>query len=186
VQFAVKLNIMKNVLLPTDLTVQSLWPIHNIVKDAKHHKLTIHVAHMLSLPTSISDLLSTRKNKPQHAIPANFTEACHMLRNKYNKAIDSIRFTFIYGNTSRYVNNFIEGYQIDAIYMLTNYTYGEPLPQSINFTSLLHKCKVPLHQLPLHNEAFSDYQILSALLYGDEQYKTPAATLLTNPLISYS
>ncbi len=177
---------MKKVLLPTDLTVQSLWPIHNIVRDTKYQKITIHAVHMLTLPTGISDLLSVRKNKPYHAVPANFKEACHMLSNKYNSSIDNIRFTFVYGNTLRYVNNFIEGYQIDAIYMLTNYKYGKPLPQSIDFTPIIHKCKVPLHQLPLHNEAFSEYQILSALLFGDEQYNTPESTPLTNPLISYS
>lgn len=177
---------MKNVLLPTDLTVQSLRAVHAIVKDAKGEPLTIYVVHLISLPTSMSDLLFIKQNKPYHAVPANFSEAFQLLQNKYQASVERIVFDFIYCSSSRYFNNIIEGHHIDAVYMLTDYNYRQPLPQSENIIPYLKKCKVPLRKLPMHAEEVSEYQNLSALLNGNEQLKAPASARTAKPTISYS
>jgi len=177
---------MKNILLPTDLTVQSLSPIHNIVRDAKNEKLAIHVVHMLHLPTSITDLLFIKEKNHFTSVPENFSEAFQMLRNKYKTSLESITLKFVYCNTSRYLNNFIEGNYIDEVYMLSNYTYQQPLPESVKFEGYINKCKAPLHKLPLGEGAFSEYQILSSLLINNEQYEDASSKMDTKTKVSYS
>ncbi|WP_207492641.1 hypothetical protein [Aridibaculum aurantiacum] len=173
---------MKKVLLPTDLSVQSLWPIHNIVKDSKDEKPTIIVVHTIHLPTSISDLLYLEE--PYDAVPAHFTEALQMLRKKYAAEVETIKFKFIYCTTRRYLNLFLQGANIEKVYLLQNYQYNQPLKQSANSIELFTKVNVPVVQLPLHREAFSDYQILSALLNNNEE-KEPAVQQPAQASVTY-
>jgi hypothetical protein len=168
--------IMKSVLLPADLSVQSLSPVHNVVRDAKNEKVVINVVHVLSLPTSITDLLFIAENKPYNKVPDNFIEAFEMLRNKYKRVIEKISFDFVYCSNSRYLNNFIEGNGIEAIYMLDNYSYKQPLQQSQKFTAFIEKCKVPLIKCPLPAEVLSEYQTLSSLLSGSNRQPVDSAS----------
>jgi hypothetical protein len=177
---------MKNVLLPTDLTVQSLRPVHDIAKGAKGEEITVLIVHLISPPTSITELLFITQNKPFRDIPENFKDALQLLRCKY-RGLLTIVFDFVYCNTSRYFNNFIEGNSIDEVYLLSNYRYREILPQSENPLRYLNKCKVKLHKLGLQGEATSEYQNLSALLNGGEQIiKAPELNRAGKTTISYS
>lgn len=176
---------MENILLPTDLSVQSLYPIHKIVKEANGEEISIKVVHLLSLPTSITDLLSLRENKLYSSLPESFIEAFQMLCNKYKSEVERIDFEFVYCNTTRYMNNFIEANNIKAVYFLSNYKYTEPLSQSVNFTSYLNKAKVPVHKIPLQSAAVSDYQNLSVLLNSNEHFKESAGNRLAKTAVSY-
>lgn len=147
--------------------------------------MQIQIVHMLHLPTSITDLLFVKENKHYSSVPENFWEAFQMLRNKYQASIESITLKFVYCNTSRYLNNFIEGNNITDVYLLENYTYQQPLPDSINIKVVTGKCKVPLHTVPLQDGAFSEYQILSSLLVHD-QYKAKSSNLVAKTAGSYS
>ncbi len=162
---------MRNILLPTDLTVQSLQPVHDIVKNIKSKLLTIHVVHLISLPTSISDLLFIKQNKPYNAVPKKFTEAFQLLRNKYSSSVENIVFDFVYCSSSRYFNNFIEGNNIDSVYMLSDHNYRQPLEQSENISYYLKRCKAPLHKVSLNERDVATFQNLSALLKGKERLK---------------
>lgn len=177
---------MQNVLLPTDLTVQSLRPIHDIVKDARGQQVTIQVVHFISLPTSISDLLFINQSKPYHAIPAKFKEAFQLLLHKYQGDVKSIVFDFVFCSSTRYLNNFVEGHKIDAVYMLKDYNYLRPLKQSENFMPLFNKCNVPVQKVALDAEAVSDYGNFSALLNGSEQLANSRANRKENTTVSYS
>lgn len=177
---------MKNILLPTDLTVQSLRAVHDIVKNAQGELVTIHVVHFITLPTSITDLIFIKQGKPFDAVPDNFSEAFQLLRNKYQHAIHKIVFDFIYCSSNRYFNNILEGHNIDAVYIIEDYNYRRTLPQSENIMPYLEKCKVPLFKLEQPAEDISSYQNLSALLNGSEQIKNVASTRKINPAISYS
>ena len=177
---------MKNILLPTDLTVQSLRPVHDIVKDCKGGRIIINIVHLISLPTSISDLLFINQSKPYQSVPADFTEALQLLRNKYESSVEKILFDFVYCNTSRYFNNFLQGNCIDAVYMLSNYSYKQPLRQSEDVTYYVNKCKAPLHKIAMNEGVFAEYQNLSGLLNGNEQIKTLAPARTTKSVINYS
>ena len=77
---------------------------------------------MLSLPTSITDLLFLEENKPYNKVPVHFVEAYQMLRNKYKRVIKKIEFNFMYCNTSRYFNNYLKGNCINLIYICSTIT----------------------------------------------------------------
>jgi hypothetical protein len=176
---------MKNVLMPTDLTVQSLRPVHDIVKGAKGEPVTVFIAHLICPPGSITELLFINQNKPFRDVPQNFKEALQLLRNKYEGRL-TIQFDFVYCNSSRYFNNFIEGNRIDEVYMLTNYKYRQTLPQSEDPAPYLNKCKAAMYKIGLHPEASSEYQNLSALLNGAEQIKAPELYRSGKTTVSYS
>ncbi|MEI6949229.1 hypothetical protein V9K67_18740 [Paraflavisolibacter sp. H34] len=178
---------MKNVLLHTDLTVQSLWPVHNIVREAKGKPLTIKVVHLLSMPGSITDLLFLKENKPYRSLPESFREAFQLLSNKYRSLKVTLDFKFVYGATARFLKNFVRANDIEAVYILTNYTYELPLASSVDFVPLLKECHTMVHPLPLHPEACSEYQILSALLYNiEEEPQAPESSRPFPSSISYS
>ncbi|MCW3080276.1 hypothetical protein [Segetibacter sp.] len=176
---------MKNVLLPTDLTVQSLRPVHKIVEGANGEPVTVFIAHLIGPPTSITDLLFIGQGKPYHKVPVSFKEAVQLLRNKYVGLV-TIVFDFVYCNTSRYFNNFIEGHHINEVYMLDNYKYKNSLPQSENPVLHINKCKAQLHKLSLHEEATLDYLNLSSLLNGHEQMNSQEHNTSGKRAISYS
>jgi hypothetical protein len=152
--------------IPTDLTVQSLAPIHRVVQDAGNEKIIIRLVHLLSLPTSIAGLLLSEENKPHSAVSDNFIEAYQMLQYKYNHAIEKIVFNFVYCSTSRYLNNYMQGNHIGEVYMPDNYSYMQPLDQSEKFETMIKRCKVPLIKVPFHSGVLSEHQALSTLLAG--------------------
>src|SRR4028119_2410332 len=125
---------------------------------------------MIELPTSIADLVFSSRNKPYDAVPSKFTEAYQMLSQKYKSSIEKIYFELVYCGTSRYLKNYLEGHQIDAVYMLRNYNYLQALPQSVKFASFFDKCKIPVFRVQLNTEA-SGFQSLSVLLNGQEYNK---------------
>ena len=106
---------MKHVLLHTDLTVQSLWPVHNIVREAKGKPLSIKVVHLLSMPGSITDLLFLKANKPYRSLPEAFREAFQLLCNKYRSFKVSLEFQFVYGATARFLKNYIRANGFEAV-----------------------------------------------------------------------
>ena len=48
---------MNNILLPTDLTISSLYPIHEICQNAGGKPCNIYIIHTLDTPSGIMDLL---------------------------------------------------------------------------------------------------------------------------------
>lgn len=177
---------MKHIMLPTDLTVQSLWPIHNIVRDARGEKICIQVVHMIGMPMDITSLLWARENRPYQAVPEGFREAFELLCNRYKPVIEQMVLRFVYGNTTRVLRNHLEHAKIEAIYLLENYQYGKPLSNSIDFTGMLHNCPVPVQRLPLHAGALSDYQILSALLDDSREAERPRQAPSAPRVANYS
>ncbi len=75
---------MKNILLLTDLSVQSLWPVKEIIKNhSGQEELVIHVIHMIEAPANIQDLMCLGRSKNNIPLPASFTDSFSALRNKY-------------------------------------------------------------------------------------------------------
>jgi len=159
---------MKHILLPTDLTVHSLWLVHQIIANNKQQPVTIHVIHMLKTPSGISDLFSLRSNNAYQLVPLNFKEAFQMLKNK-NQGNANLQFDFIYGSNKRVLNNYMEGKGVSEVYLLDNHAYNFTLKESVDFIAFFNKCKYPVQKINLQTQAISEYQILSALLNGNEQ-----------------
>lgn len=174
---------MKNILLLSDLSLASLWPVHAVAKEQTAQPVTIHVVHMLTLPTSISDLLLLKRNKPYASVGRQFTEALQLLKNKYSGQIASIRFRFLYGNNARVLNNFIEAARIDCTYITAGIRTEKAFEESVDFRPLLKRCSVPVRQTPLQRTAEAGLQGLSVLLDDETSFRTAA---VRQPSFSYS
>ena len=156
---------MKNILVPTDFSLQSLSIIHDIVSK-ESERVKIHLFHMVLIPNDLTDLLFLRKSHLHAQVPDNFREAIQLLRNKYQKQVAKIDFSFYYGSRASVVSSIIESNNIDRVYMLANYQYKQPLPSSVNIMPLVEKCKLPVEKVNLRGKAFSQAQTgaFSALL----------------------
>lgn len=143
---------MKNILLPTDLSVASLYPIHEICKSTGNGQCNIYLIHTLETPTGL-DLIFLKEKKLYKEISPAFREAIEMLREKYAAVINRLSFEFVFLHSKAYLRNYMEGRNIDAIYMLEEHDYNSGLKQSANVIPTLHKCNVPVIQVRKTNRA---------------------------------
>ncbi len=160
---------MKNVLLPSDLSVQSLWPAKKLIQGlASGSKLNIYLLHILEMPTGISDLLfiGRRKNIPT---PTAFKDALQVLQNKKNNAEVNFYFDFIYGNSKAVLKNYIEAKGINEVFMLDGYTYKFSNSESVDFIPMLKKITTPVNYVNFQQGVYSEFQVLSILLNNDEK-----------------
>ncbi len=168
---------MKKILLPTDLTGESLKPIHEILKRHGNGEVEIYVIHFISTPTSIGDLFFINQKKPYHALPEDFMNALQLIKHEYLPHSGRIKFDFVYCNTSRYFRNYLDANMFDAIYVLANYTYTEPLEVSENIISFLNKVRIPVIHVERKVVSYSEYLDLSSLLVlNEKRNKRPYVT----------
>lgn len=148
---------MKNILVPTDLSLQSLNIIHEIINNEKE-KLNIHLIHMVQHPNEITELLYKRKSHLYEHVPNSFTEALQVLRNKYLSQINNIMLSFYYGNRVAVVNIIIESNKIDAVYLLSDHQYMLPLKSSVSMVPLIKRCRLPVEMVHSKASVFSQSQ----------------------------
>ncbi|MBS1603317.1 MAG: hypothetical protein JST42_11660 [Bacteroidetes bacterium] len=154
---------MKNILLPTDLTLASLYPIHEICGKHAGDPCNIYVVHALHMPTGIADLLFIQQRKPYDMVPEQFTEALEMLRRKYTPALQLLSFEFLWSNTRLYLRHYIASRSIGSIYLLEDHPYRHRLPQSTPLLPVLHKCNTPVIQV--EKPPMPEHGTLTTLLY---------------------
>jgi len=157
---------MQNILLPTDLTVTSLYPIHEICKNAGGERSNIYIIHTLDIPTGIMDLLFLQERKPYKMLPPSFLEAIEMLRKKYASTIHLLSFEFLYGNSRGYLRHYMQGRDIQSVYLLKDHAYENKLPQSVSCMRTLRKCKVPI--VYVEGVKQSEVGVLTTLLYKEK------------------
>jgi hypothetical protein len=162
-----KITIMANVLLPTDLTIQSLYPIHEICRQAGNEPCNIHVIHTLSMPAGIMDLLFLQGKKPYKMLSPSFLEAMDLLRGKYSAVIGRLSFEFLWGHSRGFLRNYMEARDIQTIYMLKEYEYKPGLPESVDCRTTLHKCQLPV--VYVQKKDREEYGTLTTLLYRERK-----------------
>ncbi len=156
----------KNILLPTDLTITSLYPVHEICKNAGGETRNIYLVHTLDTPTGIMDLLFLQERKPYKMLSPSFLEALEMLRRKYASTIQLLSFEFLYGHSRAYLRHYMEGRNIGSVYMLKGYEYKSTLDQSVDCISTLQKCKLPV--VHVERAARPEVGTLTTLLYKEK------------------
>jgi len=134
----------RSILLPTDLSISSLYPIHEICKNADGQRCNIYVVHALNTPTGIIDLLFLKERKPYKMLSASFLEGLEMLRKKYASTIHLLSFEFLYNSSRAYLRSYMDARGIRSIYMLRNYQYLSGLAQSVDCIAALQRCKKPV------------------------------------------
>jgi hypothetical protein len=72
-----------------------------------------------------------------------------------------------HGNTSAYLKNFLEGYNVDAIWMVQSFSFCLPCKQSIDLYRLIKKSRLPVKQTPAISTPISVGNTLSELLLAE-------------------
>lgn len=118
---------MKHILIPTDFTIKSLKLVKAAVERFPEEQLHIVLVHALRPDHSISGLLMLNKRLAVHQLyTEEFTEACEVLRNKYDSQVKKIRIEFYYGSSKSYLKHFLEARSIDAILLPGDYIFQSP------------------------------------------------------------
>ena len=157
---------MKNILLPSDLTLTSLYPVHEICQRAAGQQINIRIIHTLTMPSGIADLLFLQQRKPYDKVSPSFMEALELLRKKYASVINILSFEFLWGSSRTYLNFYMESRDIQFVYLLKDHTYEKGLPQSVNCVAALQKCDVPLIYVEKANPV--EFGTLTTLLYREK------------------
>jgi hypothetical protein len=157
---------MRNILLPTDLSLPSLYPIHEIGRTSAGHKCRVYLVHTLAMPTGITELLFLKK--PFHQVPAAFIGALDILRRRYSGIIETIHFDFVYGNNRNYLRQYMEAREIQTVYILKDHEYDLPLLQSTDCRLALWHCDVPITRTMA--TADMGFGTLTTLLYHEKKH----------------
>lgn len=158
---------MKNVIIPTDLTLESLYPIHEICKNAGTGECNIYIIHTVAMPTGIMDLLFMQENKLYSLIQPQFTEALEMLRKKYSSVINTLAFEFVWSNSKGFLKNYMHARDVQSVYLLKKYDYNGGLPQSVRCISTLQACRVPVVFVQKTHKP--EHGLLTTLLYREDK-----------------
>lgn len=165
---------MKKILLPTDLTVQSLWTAMQMIQQPRHNgSLTIYIVHMIEMPTSINDLLSLGRNRKYPTMSSSFVDALQILRNKAADYDIKVQFEYVYGNNSRVLRNYMQGQGISEVLLLDGYNYSFSQHVSVDFIPFFKKAKMPVNNVPFSIGNFSEFQLLSILLSNGNENIEP-------------
>lgn len=137
---------MTNILVPTDFSFQSLEIVDQIVR-IQQKPVKIFLLHMVHLPTDISELLFLKKTNLQRHVPNEFSQAMHALKDKYPEQLSGIELKLHYGTHSAVFNGITDNLRIDEIYLLNDYSYTLPLPDSANMIRMINRSDIPVYRI---------------------------------------
>lgn len=114
----------KNILIPTDFSVESLNVVKSFLNQAQAGcKYNIVLVYGARLNDSISDLLFFSKSKMINSFSdESFDDACDIIKNKYASQIDMIRKDIFTGGGQAAFEHYLEANHIDEAYIPGNYT----------------------------------------------------------------
>jgi hypothetical protein len=113
---------MKTILIPTDFTIESLNTVKEALKQRAGENINLILVYGAYLSDSITDLLFISKPKQLATLQnKKFTEACEILRNKYDSQINSLRVELFSGHNQRAFEHFLTGNAVDELYVPRSY-----------------------------------------------------------------
>lgn len=108
---------MKNILVPTDFTVDSLVLLKKAIEN-EDEKLNLTLVYGKFLSTSISELVFFSKSKILNSLEnQSFKEARGILENRYFSRINTLRTDIFFGKNQSAFENFLKGNKIDKAYI---------------------------------------------------------------------
>lgn len=132
----------KNILIPTDFTIESLNLFKTAAQQMEGGKANIVFFHAMVLENSIFELLFFSPQKClEELIPKEFTDGCRIISNKYSSKITDFRFELFTGSGRRSFSNFLVGNEIDQVVIPDEYQFKRPHKGSIDPIPFLLECK---------------------------------------------
>ena len=146
---------MKHAIIPTDFTIRSLQSIHDVMNHYNEGQVKITLLHLVDVPDAIGDLLfRLRRMESRYPVPDAFRQACEVMRNKYDDRLAELKITVQYGTTPAYLENLLEGFKTDHVFIQSGYELGRPFNESIPMLPLIRRCdcRVVETQTPYRTE----------------------------------
>lgn len=142
----------KTILIPIDFSVASLNTLKVILEKNEDAQFTIILLYAEILNDSITELLFYNSTKIiKSNMKEEFSEAIEILKNRFQKNIESIQIKLYHGLTKQAMNRFVEANKIDLIGIPINYTF-KTKRKSINPISYLIKTKIQLEEVNFSQE----------------------------------
>lgn len=136
---------MRNVLIPTDFSIESLRVAEQALEALNDQTMTITLFHAFDINGFAPDMLGASRRLPYaHLLTDAFRNACKRLKDAHPQILQGIHFRHMYGNTTAVFRNFIDAHDIDMIVSPDNYAFSPITPQSVDPRSLFEKAGIPL------------------------------------------
>lgn len=113
----------KTILIPTDFTIASLFPLKQALSHDEE-KVNVLLLYCCLPPDSITDLLFYSQERIlAPLLNSNFKEACSILSNRYVSRIDMLKTEVFHGYNQSAFDRWIEAKQVEAAYIPNGYNY---------------------------------------------------------------
>jgi len=127
---------MKNVLVPTDFSIESLELINKTAKSIAD-KLNIYLFHAYEIPAG-NDKTTNKKN---NLITEQLRQRCRRIKAS-NKNICNISVKIMQGASHTLFNNFTNNHKIDVLVLPHKYVYIPPTAESVSPIKLFRKSTI--------------------------------------------
>jgi hypothetical protein len=127
---------MKNVLLPTDFSIESLELIDKTAKSIAD-KLNIYLFHAYEIPSGSNKTIAQKNN----LITEQLRQRCRRIKAN-NKNICNISVKLMQGASHAIFSNFTNNHKIDVLVMPHKYVYIPPTAESVSPIKLFRKSTI--------------------------------------------
>ena len=162
---------MKNVLIPTDFTIESLENIGRLAESLPKEKLNIRLVHFIKLSDSMSELLLlSQRTRERKLITDEFIMHSEEWRRKYGSQIQSVLVECFYGSTVAVFKNYLEGFDIDAIAHMPGFSYKKASKSSFDPSSIIARSGIEVIALEntvadsVMEKVFDEKQVQESLI----------------------
>ncbi len=156
----------KTILIPTDLTIESLNLLSYAVRHEDGSPLDIILLNGYRSSDSIIDLLFFNKeNEREQLVSKEFREAYEILKNRNASRVNGITIEFFSGFNKAAMRNLLEARLVNKIYLPANYKMRELHARSFDLTPLLRGHQIPVTEVNWSSQEHSPEKNLSAEIF---------------------
>ena len=171
---------MKKIIIPTNLTNQSLNLIKYGIQIMKGETCQIILLHLIPLPDSIPELLMLpREEERLEKINTSFSKALDRIRKSYAVEISSLEVIHLYGDSSLKIRNFIDTKGIDLVLCPVQGGGNTDDNTLDSFTRIAKDISCPVLYIP-DNTPAQNFRKITYVLDTDDRYTLLLDDLLLN------
>lgn len=136
---------MRNVLIPTDFTMESLQLATKALDALDQQPTNIILFHAFDINCQSPELLGSSRRLPYaELLTDEFRNGCRRLKTTYGRFLKEVNIRHMYGSTVSVFRNFVEANDIDLIICPNDYVFSKVSSGSINPEKLFRKSGVPV------------------------------------------
>lgn len=134
---------MKNILIPTDFTPQSMTMLENYLETVGTKNINLVFFTAFTLPDSEQDIIGSDAKPHLQVLNEPFRKACRKLKSRFEGTIATIQYKYLYGNSRKVFAIFLQHNKIDLIFCPQQH-FEFPNKKCINPLPLVKTAKVPV------------------------------------------